>query len=750
MKCKNCGKEIDEYEVFCEDCKKHLKSISSRKEVNELEDLIEDQRKLNDLEQTKELPNLSDLAIDESKIDKLSIEDEEEDKNIQTREERINNEQVKTEFETREERISNDEGTFEEKKGKKKLIIIILSIVLVIVLTIVLTLVLTKDNGKQEKEEPIDYEKIINEYGKSIENTIHTYLGENDEIPTWSKVNELNKYDQHEIVCETHNIYNDGSIYLNECKVDEKKVKYSYGEEKEEVKEGKKLSIYKVDYSDDYYRYSPKNEAGSSLVATITCKTENCEYIEAYDKYVFVKEEDKYYLYNYENDSMEFGPFDLNENYYENLLLDDKNLYGIYYNENGTNNIYNVNTGKILKNITGTLVNADYYGLSNVLYKYNYAILLNKSVNNFVNLKTGNISYSIKENLGKFVEDTKNKIVYMAAYTNSDYNKFKLYNSNGKELFDGKEFTYFNVNNGNIIVSSETEYKVYDSKLNLKLSSKKYDQILGVHEDFIVVIEDSYLKIIDLEDKELAEFVWDNEKYYYHDMISGWYTENGKNGIYLVVENKEIPYGTSGSGMEYYYIPSSKEAGVIMTDGVGGYAKPVLYLYPEKETNITVTFSNPSVLTTTYPKFKNSWQVKAYPNGDLYDFNGNYYYALYWEEEKNHQVDFSEGFYVTKDSAIDFLEEKLSIIGLNAKERNEFIMYWLPILEKNGKSLVYFELTDERDKYNKLFISPKPDSILRIAMHVKKVNKKTSIKKQALTSFDRTGFTAVEWGGVIY
>ena len=77
-------------------------------------------------------------------------------------------------------------------------------------------------------------------------------------------------------------------------------------------------------------------------------------------------------------------------------------------------------------------------------------------------------------------------------------------------------------------------------------------------------------------------------------------------------------------------------------------------------------------------------------------------------------------------------------------------MYWLPILEKNGKNLVYFELTDEREAVNRLKISPKPDSLLRIVIHVKKVNKKVSIKEQKLSSFNREGFTAVEWGGTTY
>ena len=107
---------------------------------------------------------------------------------------------------------------------------------------------------------------------------------------------------------------------------------------------------------------------------------------------------------------------------------------------------------------------------------------------------------------------------------------------------------------------------------------------------------------------------------------------------------------------------------------------------------------------------------------------------------------FNEGFYVTSENAIEFLEEKLSYIGLNDRERNEFIMYWLPILEKNGKNLVYFELTNERNSYSKINISPKVDSMLRIAIHVKRVNSEVNIKEQKLTKFNRVGVSGVEWG----
>lgn len=70
------------------------------------------------------------------------------------------------------------------------------------------------------------------------------------------------------------------------------------------------------------------------------------------------------------------------------------------------------------------------------------------------------------------------------------------------------------------------------------------------------------------------------------------------------------------------------------------------------------------------------------------------------------------------------------------------------ILIKNKKNLVYFELTDERQIYNKLNIYPEVNSLLRVSIYVKKVDKK--IKKQTFNKFVRNGFTAVEWGAVIH
>lgn len=177
--------------------------------------------------------------------------------------------------------------------------------------------------------------------------------------------------------------------------------------------------------------------------------------------------------------------------------------------------------------------------------------------------------------------------------------------------------------------------------------------------------------------------------------------------------------------------------------------KPILYLYPEKESNVEVKILNKDVITTTYPKYNDSWNVLVKPNGDIYDSNNKYYYGLYWEEQDHIDFEFKEGFYVKSENSIEFLEDKLKILGLNEKESNEFIMYWLPKMESDGDNLVYFKQTDELQKEDEINITPKPNTLLRIRMMLKKVKKDPKIKEQKLIQKERKGFTAVEWGGTL-
>ena len=177
--------------------------------------------------------------------------------------------------------------------------------------------------------------------------------------------------------------------------------------------------------------------------------------------------------------------------------------------------------------------------------------------------------------------------------------------------------------------------------------------------------------------------------------------------------------------------------------------KPVLYLYPEKDMMVKVTFDNKDKLLSTYPKYKDEWNVFAKKDGKLIDENGREYYALYWDENITHKEKFETGFYVKSSDSIRFLEEKLFEMGFTDREANEFIMYWLPIMEQGGDNLVHFHFTEERQEQNKINIEPKVDSLFRVSIEIKKVNKKVSIKEQKLERFERYGFSALEWGGSI-
>ena len=175
--------------------------------------------------------------------------------------------------------------------------------------------------------------------------------------------------------------------------------------------------------------------------------------------------------------------------------------------------------------------------------------------------------------------------------------------------------------------------------------------------------------------------------------------------------------------------------------------KPLIYLYPTEEINVSVEVGHPELLTTTYPKYKNGWNMKVMPNGDLIDENNNTYYGLYWEGNNYIDNHFEDGFVVEKKDLISFLEEKLTILGLNERERNEFIIYWLPELEKNNYNLIRFESLETINEQMPLYINPKPDTIIRIFMKFKPIEEKKNIKEQVLETPNRIGFTVVEWGG---
>ena len=175
-------------------------------------------------------------------------------------------------------------------------------------------------------------------------------------------------------------------------------------------------------------------------------------------------------------------------------------------------------------------------------------------------------------------------------------------------------------------------------------------------------------------------------------------------------------------------------------------AKPVIYLYPEVETEVTVELDFNGRLTSVYPAYENGWTVIAQPDGTLTDASGREYYCLFWEGETTVEYDLSAGFCVAGADTAAFLEDALRQLGLTDQEANEFIIYWLPRMEVNNYNLISFQQELYTDNAV-LTIDPAPDSLLRVFMAWKGLDKPVEVEPQELDDFERVGFTVVEWGG---
>lgn len=176
--------------------------------------------------------------------------------------------------------------------------------------------------------------------------------------------------------------------------------------------------------------------------------------------------------------------------------------------------------------------------------------------------------------------------------------------------------------------------------------------------------------------------------------------------------------------------------------------KPVIYLYPEKPTDVHVKVDFKGELAYTYPAApEGEWWVKAYPDGRLVNkSDGSEHYYLFWDGHSDVNWDFSKGFVVKGSDTESFLREKLAYLGLTPREYNDFIVYWLPEMQQNAYNLITFH-TEQYEQLAKLTITPKPDSILRVHMVYKALEAPVTVAPQTLKSFERSGYAAVEWGG---
>ncbi|MGN1340291.1 MAG: hypothetical protein ACI4WS_08360, partial [Oscillospiraceae bacterium] len=177
--------------------------------------------------------------------------------------------------------------------------------------------------------------------------------------------------------------------------------------------------------------------------------------------------------------------------------------------------------------------------------------------------------------------------------------------------------------------------------------------------------------------------------------------------------------------------------------------KPNIYLYPETETEITVTFEKPEYLTSSIPDYTGAWTVTAASDGTLTDAGGNNYGYLFYEalvKKKAFQTE--EGFLVPAEKRDETFHRILTAYGFNEQETADFIEYWSDYLKDGADYRMYPMLTDGVDTAMPISFSVKPDSIYRIWFGFA-FDAGGKIKTPEITPIVRKGFTVIEWGGAV-
>lgn len=180
--------------------------------------------------------------------------------------------------------------------------------------------------------------------------------------------------------------------------------------------------------------------------------------------------------------------------------------------------------------------------------------------------------------------------------------------------------------------------------------------------------------------------------------------------------------------------------------------KPVIYLYPEKVTEIEVAFAYPDELTEVIPDYSGSWRVRAESDGTLTDADGRQYEYLFYESETpGYFFQTEEGFVLPVENREEVLKDILLSYGLSEVEADGFVEYWCEYLEEDIPYRMYPQLNEIVDVAMPVVITPAPDSILRIWMLFEETDEgdDTEMQSPVIEPFDRTGYTAVEWGGMV-
>lgn len=133
-------------------------------------------------------------------------------------------------------------------------VIVVLAIIALIATPIILNIIEDSKNSSNKRS--------IELYAKAVENAVGRYQVNNpqEKVITFTQIKDYIEYEGNKVECDSTEIYEDGTIYLDKCKIDNKDVKYTYGKKKA-------IQVYKPQY---YWYETTIGNIGDSLPSNAT------------------------------------------------------------------------------------------------------------------------------------------------------------------------------------------------------------------------------------------------------------------------------------------------------------------------------------------------------------------------------------------------------------------------------------------------------------------------------------------------
>jgi hypothetical protein len=208
------------------------------------------------------------------------------------------------------------------------------------------------------------------------------------------------------------------------------------------------------------------------------------------------------------------------------------------------------------------------------------------------------------------------------------------------------------------------------------------------------------------------------------------------------IPSKEELYGPTGV-YDPGYLPGFNSS---YADDLPSKGKPNIYLYSDRDLTAQVRLAPEYAITVSEPVYQpgKGWRAEI-RNGSL---NGKGDFLFYEALGSDYEWQKEEGYIIRAAYREQDMAFMLRHYGFNQKETVEFIDYWASHLIEDMDFVFYPQETAAVNQDMPLYITPKPDHVMRIWFCAEPLMSAPEPVKSP-EKIVREGFYVVEWGVII-